>query len=906
MGKISVVSALVGAVVLSKLSSADRACSSNTSPSYTWRLSDARFDGAELNATDGKAVVAVSIIPTSTNTFFECVAEWPEAWAGWSPADGNIVWSDCIWSGAGASLDTAVAFAVDWKTRTMYLSHTFPCSDKKGSDSMATGSFTLDLECKEAADQSAHCTLKNKTTEVKTVAGSPRLAADASCEENAKVYQSWQLENWYRQYKLTPGAPVTPPSSDSGPSFTLRNLANGGVFTCTPGKKTEGGYFDGACTQATVAGAAANTSASFQFDPVLDMLVVTQRWECGAEMEWPSLYSKRQNIEYASLRSNPRAFRLIKLLPPTRSLYPPFRQRLNIEIIETNVDDADGKYDTLSYCWGTGVADRVVIISPPSSNHSHNGEYRKICISASLEAALLSLARGDNICINQSDTAEKIQQVRLMGEVYARRTAETNRYFDFLSELSSEGILSRVMGPNVAHYMNVFDAKEDRDDILDLVARYGSRFPLRGLTEMLRRAWVNRLWTVQEGCLPPIVTFRCGERSLCYDCIRGGLLFHSISTTYWEIRTRNGIYALSESFLRIVKERKAIHAVLHYNVNNDKPKIGATKAEDRIYALLEKMQINNVRGTFTQFAASVAKGNIDVLLYSQMPKSPALGHQLPSWVPDWSADPLRTPYGYADLTTPVFSAGGDRDTDGVAVHVPSGVLQVKAIPAGRPDEGSSVENIEEFMEAAAKIDPRRLESTIRLSDGVTAPSLLRDIHQHVSQLGKKLIDVEAQTQSMTMMPWYWTPASEMDAIRLCAIDPIAAAGTWIKGLFLTISDVGLVMWHITRLRLYTAMIKLRRKRAKVDLQRRDLDTVLGNHYTSSLFKNIGRKLFLTDTGYVGLAPSHAKEGDEIVVIPGAVLPKRLDLQEGSEAYCDGIMDGELVTGDKATIEFRII
>ncbi|KAI0864800.1 hypothetical protein F4860DRAFT_380741 [Xylaria cubensis] len=286
MGNLSIASTLVGgAVLLAKLSSADRACSSNVSPSYLWRVSDARFDGASPDVSNGKAVVAVSIIPNSTNTFFECVTEWPESWAGF--VDGNIIWSDCIWSGAGPTLDRAVAFAVDWKNRTMYLSHTFSCSDKNGLDSMATGSFNLDLDCKNDDDGSTHCTLKSATTtpalQAKTVPGAPRLAANATCEDNAKVYQSWQLENWHRQYKLTPGDPSSPPQMDSGPSFSLHNLANGGVFECVPGNKTEENVFDGTCTQTAGANVAANTEATFRFDPVLDMLFVTQNWNCGAD-----------------------------------------------------------------------------------------------------------------------------------------------------------------------------------------------------------------------------------------------------------------------------------------------------------------------------------------------------------------------------------------------------------------------------------------------------------------------------------------------------------------------------------------------------------------------------------------------------------------------------------------------
>jgi len=153
-------------------------------------------------------------------------------------------------------------------------------------NSLATGSFKLDLSCaNDEEDDSTHCALKTGTNspslQVKTVPSAPRLAADAPCSENEKVYQSWQLENWRRQYRLTPGDIDSPPTDDTGPSFTLNNLANGGVFECAPaGNKTEG-VFNGACKQATGAGAAANSTATFQFDPVFDMLTINQNWECG-------------------------------------------------------------------------------------------------------------------------------------------------------------------------------------------------------------------------------------------------------------------------------------------------------------------------------------------------------------------------------------------------------------------------------------------------------------------------------------------------------------------------------------------------------------------------------------------------------------------------------------------------
>jgi hypothetical protein len=755
---------------------------------------------------------------------------------------------------------------------------------------------------------------------------------------------------------------------------------------------------------------------------------------------------------------------VVKLLPSTRSPLPPFRETLNIEIIETNVDDAAGGYDTLSYCWGGGAADRQITVSLRGEDNN-GAQYRILNISESLERALLSLARehnaeashpifADQICINQADNSEKIQQVQMMGDIYARsaktivwlgdETPETSRYYDFASELSSEGIMCRVMGPNVATVMNVFDAvmdssieleteteKEDRDDILDLVARYGPRFPVYDMAEFFRRSWINRLWTVQEGCLPTHVTFRCGRKSLCVECLRGIMLFYSICTTYWvrnsnasvpkdEVRIRNEIYTINKPFLRLIQERKAIHKlqgprrqlydiVTQYNVNDDGVKVGATKAEDRIYALLgladnddiaretiEGMEVDNVRGTYTKFATSVMKRNVDVLLFSQMPKSPAHGNQLPSWVPDWSAEHIRTPYGYVDLTTPVFSAGGPRAGHDVSVDASTGTLQVSAIPVGRVirvgvysmqgNPGSTVENIEfksarrffeeleKFLGTATSINPmnapdtsdeqRRLESMIRISDGgislrqfpvnfdpTTCQALLQEIHTNVSRFGKFLIDVEGRTQLMStftgmarsvgIMPWYWTPASEIDVIRLCAIDPVAAARIWITGLYSVISDVAMVKWHSTKVRIYTNLSRIRREREqKVNLGQKINEGVFSdvgltsdlvrtqewNHYTSSLLKNKGRRLFVTDTGYVGLGPSQMEIGDDIVIIPGGSVPHVLKHQGASdltapgrssqamstwsyvgEAYCDGVMDGELVgREDITTKSFKIV
>ncbi len=126
---------LAFATALSLFSGANavRVCgtSAAASPTYQWKVGDLRYDGADPSKGNGFATVAASIVPGGVNTLFECVAEWPESWAGWYEGGSNIVWSDCIWTGSGPALDKTVSFAMDWENRTMYLSHTFGCSDKR-------------------------------------------------------------------------------------------------------------------------------------------------------------------------------------------------------------------------------------------------------------------------------------------------------------------------------------------------------------------------------------------------------------------------------------------------------------------------------------------------------------------------------------------------------------------------------------------------------------------------------------------------------------------------------------------------------------------------------------------------------------------------------------------------------
>ncbi|RYP44603.1 hypothetical protein DL768_008952 [Monosporascus sp. mg162] len=637
-------------------------------------------------------------------------------------------------------------------------------------------------------------------------------------------------------------------------------------------------------------------------------------------------------------------------------------------------------FSALSYTWGNvgrGPPNRKVIVETSEGQ-------RDLRIYGPLESALLSLIKAgtaelplfiDQICINQADEDEKASQVKLMGDIYTKcervvvwlgpRTRHSDEYFTFTSKVCSEGVLGRAMGPNVGHFREVFDAvvdstvdvggvvREDRDDILRLVRLYGHHYPIRGAADVLGRSWFNRLWIIQEVCLAPQVVFTCGSNSLCFDCFRAGMLFYTI----W-----------NKPFIRIFQQRKAIHQessfmslydlVIKYSVNEEGIKIGAKLSEDRIFGLLglaradeikdgTDVDYNNLRNAYTRFAALAARHNLDVLLFSQ--KS-ALDGDLPSWVPDWSMSCLRTPYGYSNLTTPVFSAGGGTISRSLIADVVLDEIN-EFLGLARKTEGSRFQDASDQQlrgEAAIRLidgglSSRRFPNTF---DPTTAQNILGKIHHRVYRQGQMEIDAELKRQSYSItriirtvgiVPWYWVPASEVNVLRLCATDPIRAAMRWVEGACDFITDmvgviyassaVQLTAWFLHMKRRYynsvdLAMVNREEVFRRVGLDHELLGTPEWELYTSNLYRTVGRRLFLTERGYVGLGPEHMEKGDAAVVLLGSSVPHILrpdvktDAVVGSlqtdvghegkvssveprwsyvgEAYCDGIMDGELL------------
>lgn len=767
---------------------------------------------------------------------------------------------------------------------------------------------------------------------------------------------------------------------------------------------------------------------------------------------FPSLFGDGlPKYKYTAIPPGARTFRVAKLLPPEPCLIPGFEPTVRISLLECEAGGGGGQvaasieYDALSYAWDVPPnvkrPNRRIIVECGGGQRAYLNIYRP------LELALLRLAAAkahdkgprhdlpifiDQICIDQEDDGEKMQQVPLMQAIYAhcRRaivwlgpgTAASDAWYAYVGALCADGVIAGVLRRPVPSIMRIYDAvvkpsptaldddpgeSQDRDDLLALTDRFASRYPIAAYLAVLRRTWFSRLWTIQEACLAPAVVMVCGDALLCFDCFRAGMFFYTVQNNYWlhrvatplsraEVRMRSVVFDATDGFTRIYQERKAIHerrqhaplheiVIKHSLVNGGRWKVGASLAQDRIYGLLGltaadnpiKAQLGIYYNKKNQSAAQVRayteatglfleQGHLDVLLFNQFPKKT---DGLPSWVPDWAMD-LMLPVAWEALHQPAFAAGGAQDASFAKADMAAGKISIKGVLVGRviatgqftykaaagPQPVESVEyadaklvfdEVDRFVHSALTHDdtvtpdsPEALAHTsLRVYDsGLSARQLtaqlgsreagmqrLVTVQSSIAHLGERLLRAAATARAWSLFniyatvgitPWYVDYYRATTALHHLARGPVPLARTIVRALADLVEDVVGICVAAARVRLATARIALRRRFGALDFNMPDahyrkagLDPDITKSkeltaFLSSLECNIGRRVFRTAEGQVGMGPGEAREGDAVVVLHGLTTPIMLRPgDKGSdewtvvgEAYCDGVMDGEALVG----------
>ncbi|XXH01363.1 hypothetical protein Hte_007721 [Hypoxylon texense] len=353
-------------------------------------------------------------------------------------------------------------------------------------------------------------------------------------------------------------------------------------------------------------------------------------------------------------------------------------------------EDAPPPFEALSYVWGSPADPASVTIKRTILSSGlaidHNPCCPLLSVTQNLDVALRHLRDRveprtlwiDAICIDQSSTGERSQQVQRMDKIYqhAARVViwlgpeanKSNVIIDILAEMGSSIRLdwaTHVCEPSVPN---------TQYKILETKIRENGGVALTALSRLLARSWFERLWVVQEAKLSnseAIVV--CGQSTMRWDTFLRGVIGIYSDSDLAKATLNARLLAIMDLYFD-VKNRMRLEELL-----NNTQTLQCSDKRDKIYAIMglisEPLSIEvNYDLSVSQVYEDVLRrhfshrGTLDLLTWCELNKN---SPRRPTWVPDWSAPRITNP-----MENELVSFGGAAD----AVFLEDGALRVGAIP----------------------------------------------------------------------------------------------------------------------------------------------------------------------------------------------------------------------------------
>lgn len=484
----------------------------------------------------------------------------------------------------------------------------------------------------------------------------------------------------------------------------------------------------------------------------------------------------------------------------------------------------------------------------------------------------------DAICINQTDDVEKSSQVQMMGDIYsssqftiswlgpeADGSALAIKALDYIGEQC----LSHPDGPALAERHELFTRILPSDQ-----PPLAHRFPVDAVVSLLSRPYWRRIWIVQEVILPPTVFIICGELIIPF-----GLLALAVAALM-ELPILNSTVGGSlttriQPLLPILNcNPRLIEATLLLRAGDKKhpladrllniTQMGATNSLDHVFGLLglaSDIQKLGIRADyslspddlFTSVTAALLKqGNRQFLS-----RSCNHGVGLPSWAVDFSKDRSDQPLSIWNPKYKLFRAGGSALFHSVSTEARTLRLSGMAV--------DTVNNLGP--------PPLRKEDPIGAYLGMLGEFARSNCHG------------------------YKTSETLIDAIHR-----------------LPFVDIEVGLFKQTQRYNKRAGQQIHEYFQKLCEQDQPLDIALRrvSVQATGIMSNIGRQLFSTSKGKLGLGPCNVQRGDLVCVFYGCEVPFIIRPMSGTpsttgkwlwkkqvisgflvgEAYVHGIMDGE--------------
>ena len=306
------------------------------------------------------------------------------------------------------------------------------------------------------------------------------------------------------------------------------------------------------------------------------------------------------------------------------------------------------KFEAVSYTWGKSYEGRKIAVNKDS----------KLDITDNLHKALLrfrsSLATRtlwvDALCINQNDIDERSIQVAFMGSIYEKASKVLVWLGEYNKASHSDSWRMRLPHKSIRFYHDgAFMSKP-------LNSR-GKKFAA-ALEQALRDSypqWVDRAWIVQEFVLSRKAVLCFGALTIDYDLFQGP---SSKCPNYREIFARSGTessypnllaFCYKTRSMRALRSRREEHGLSLFDGYASTSSTECQNSKDKIYSLLglirpeEALLIKSDyqemwTRTFTRaaFASITAQRNMDILALVAVRGSWWRDDTLPTWVPDFT------------------------------------------------------------------------------------------------------------------------------------------------------------------------------------------------------------------------------------------------------------------------------
>ncbi|OJD33896.1 het domain protein [Diplodia corticola] len=572
--------------------------------------------------------------------------------------------------------------------------------------------------------------------------------------------------------------------------------------------------------------------------------------------------------------------RLVQIQPSTAS-----GSGIVVDIIEA-FPGGRVEYDALSYTWGTAAPDKPIVVNND----------RRLLVTDNLARAMRRFRHPaetvslwiDQLCIDQSNDRERSRQVAMMGTIY--RSAR--KVIVWLGEGDDGPAQLSNIRPGLRLAGQILEKlREDPGLKFDWSTSFGSagagflpragNKPWQALAAILRRPWFGRMWVIQEVVLSSSIEVYCGREMFTWEEV-GKIVDYLDCDEYRAYNIRNSELVTELPFSRINRIKKQHERGIRpdlFELMLACRHFGATDERDKIYALLELGHHDitpdysmTPRDVFVDFAARTvrmaqqprhccgygaenphhfeccADGLQDRDKYLRImtmlccagasnQRQPLHGSErLPSWVPDWTQPLQVRPFCFWGSKT---FAAGDSEYGEIRVH-----------------EGNA-----------------RLSITGKLLDTIRAAGSVN------LNLTANIADAKAERELIAQ--WY------ADCDRVVAQShfpyPVTgqAPGVVLKKIFEhnaisstppTATATAPAPAHDAHQHRRPQHQQRRSSGNLIDDLASPRNLLPDHHYESTMGVAVGRVLFLTTAGYMGLAPHGTRHGDVVFVMLGCDIP----------------------------------